>query len=82
MKYFAILYKPRSLDDRVELELIEEVSNNAAMFKWLELNKGTSKHCSGYLNDSIDENDIELFNSDYESFRNKYFKPSIYFDYN
>jgi len=82
MKKFIILFKPRSLDDRIELEIIEEETNREAMFKWQEQNRGTLKHFSGFINDPITDEQVELFNKDYEKFRSEFYKPSKYFGYN
>ncbi len=81
MKKHIILYKPRSLDDRVELELVEGETPQKVMFKWLEDNRGTLKHHSGYSFQEVSEEDEKLFLDNYEEFRSKYFKPSKYFDY-
>ncbi len=36
MKPFIILFKPRSLDDNIELEIVYEETDTKAIFKWLE----------------------------------------------
>jgi len=46
----------------------------------IRLNKdGGINHCSGYVNDSIEDEDVKLFESDYEKFRKKFYKSSPYF---
>ena len=82
MKNFIILFKPRSLDDRVELEVVKSDTNKNAMFKWLEENRNTFKHFVGYNNDPITEEEAELFTKDYEKFRSNNYKASPFFGYN
>jgi len=79
MKSFIILFKPRSLDDNVELEIVKEETNTKAMFKWLEQNKNTGKHYSGYIIEPLTEEQEFLFNKDYLSFKKEFYKPSPYF---
>lgn len=82
MKKFIILFKPRSLDDRVELDIVEENTNRDAMFKWLEKNRNTLKHFTGFINDPITDEQAKLFEEDYEKFREHFYKGSPYFGYN
>ncbi len=82
MKKFIILFKPRSLDDRVELDIVEENTNRDAMFKWLEKNRNTLKHFTGFINDPITDEQAKFFEEDYEKFREQFYKGSPYFGYN
>jgi len=82
MNHYKILFKPRSLDDRVELELVVEKDAQSAMFKWLRDNSNTNRHFSGYGHDAMTAEQIELFNTDYEEFRKQNFKDHPAFGYN
>ena len=79
MNKFIILFKPRSLDDRIELDVVEAETNKKAMFKWLEENKNTLKHFVGFNNEPILEEQLKLFTEDYEQFRTNNYKSSSYF---
>lgn len=81
MKPFIILFKPRSLDDNVELEIVHEETNTKAMFKWIEENKNKGKHYSGYIIEPLTEEQVILFNKDYSIFKKEFYKPSPYFGY-
>ena len=80
MNQYIIMFKPRSLDDRVELELVNENSAEAAMFKWFRENP--NKHYSGYCHAAMTEEQLNLFNTDYEQFRKENYKSHTAFDYN
>lgn len=82
MKPYIIIFKPRSLDDREELDIVYATSDSNAMFKWLNDPENNRKHYTGRFNDPITEEDVESFNRDYESFRKEQYKPSPYFGYN
>jgi hypothetical protein len=81
MKPYIILFKPRSLDDNIELEIVYETTETRAMFKWLEENKNTGKHYSGYLGKPLNNEQEILFKEDYVKFKKEFYKPSPFFGY-
>lgn len=82
MKNFIILYKPRSLDDRVELDVVKADTIQNAKSKWREENRNTLKHLVGYNNEDVTDEEVEIFVNDYEVFRSNNYKASPFFGYN
>jgi len=44
MEHFGILYRPESLDNNIEIVLIEAETNKQAMFIWLSLDENNNNH--------------------------------------
>jgi hypothetical protein len=81
MKPFIILFKPLSLDDKIELEIVYAINETEAMYKWLSENQNTCKHYSGYLGKPLTQDQVLLFKEDYVNFKKDFYKPSPFFGY-
>ena len=77
MKKFIIKFKPYTLDDRMELDVVEGNTDIDAKFKWTEENRNTLKICFGYFYEPINSEQVDLFTKNYEEFRKEFYKPKI-----